>query len=94
MKRRALFPLLLCLGLGVSCAATDTGGDDLGDGGTSTTDDGGGDGADLGEALCFSGTPRTEPELLNQCTDAEHVDRPHRIPSRDWDGMGPLPAAP
>lgn len=45
------------------------------------------DGAEEG---CFMGNPMTEPELLNKCTDAEKIERPHRVPSKLWDGRTPL----
>ncbi|MCS6913948.1 MAG: hypothetical protein RMK29_14410 [Myxococcales bacterium] len=43
---------------------------------------------------CFSGEPQTELELLNRCTDAERIERAHRIPAHLWDGQGPLPLPP
>ena len=43
---------------------------------------------------CFAGTPQTEAELLNRCTDAERIVRPHRVPMTVWDGKGPLPPPP
>lgn len=82
--------LALVLVLGLSCAQSDTGNMTPGDG-TGAAD------MDMGTAEeegCFMGTPQSERELLNSCTDAERVLRPHRIPDRVWDGRGPLPPAP
>ena len=54
---------------------------------------GGGDGGlDGGDGVqCFKGTATTEQQLLNHCTEAEHVDRPTHIPETTWDGKSPLP---
>lgn len=79
---------LFALWLGLSCAQSDTG---------NMTDGTGAADMDMGppeEEGCFMGTPQSERELLNRCTDAERVDRPHRVPERVWDGRGPLPPAP
>ena len=51
--------------------------------------DGGGDGGDDGR--CYNGTATTELQLLNHCTEAEHVDRMSHIPTTTWDGKYPLP---
>jgi hypothetical protein len=80
------------LGAGAACATTDSGDEpDMslpgpGDGGAG---DGGGEPTE-----CFMGTPQSEPELLNRCTDAERIDRRHRVPLMVWDGKGPLPLPP
>lgn len=52
--------------------------------------DGGLDGGDDG-VHCFTGTATNEVQLLNHCTEAEHVDRPSHIPPTTWDGKPPLP---
>lgn len=43
------------------------------------------------EDPCFSGTPRTEEQLFNRCTNAEIVERGTKIPATLWDGKSPLP---
>ena len=53
-----------------------------GDGGTKT---------DMADGLCFMGTPQTESQLLNRCTDAERIERGSHIPSSTWDGTSSLP---
>jgi hypothetical protein len=40
---------------------------------------------------CFTGTPATEDQFQNHCTDAERVERPTNIPLTTWDGKSPLP---
>ena len=52
--------------------------------------DGGAKG-DLAEGPCFMGTPTTELQLLNRCTDAEKIERGTHIPATTWDGQLPLP---
>ncbi len=37
------------------------------------------------------GTPTTELQLLNRCTDAEKIERGTHIPATTWDGQLPLP---
>lgn len=39
---------------------------------------------------CFTGTPATEEQLLDRCTEAERVDRPSNIPVTTWDPKDPL----
>ena len=77
------------------CASADNGWE--GDASTGDTDggrpdggnpDGGGD-----DVRCFTGTATTELQLLNHCTEAEHVDRVSAIPAKTWDGKSPLPYA-
>lgn len=57
------------------------------------TDMHGGDGGDGGDdgVHCYNGTATTELQLLNHCTEAEHVDRMSHIPPTTWDGKYPLP---
>lgn len=52
--------------------------------------DGGTDGGDDG-VHCYNGTATSELQLLNHCTEAEHVDRATHIPTTTWDGQSPLP---
>lgn len=42
---------------------------------------------------CYTGVATTEEQLLNHCTEAEHVDRPTNIPAEKWDGKT-LPFSP
>ena len=56
------------------------------------TDMQGGDGGDGGDnGSCYNGTATTELQLLNHCTEAEHVDRMSHLPTGLWDGKYPLP---
>ncbi|HND10180.1 MAG TPA: hypothetical protein PLY80_07070 [Pseudomonadota bacterium] len=55
------------------------------------TGDGGVQKGDLAEGPCFMGTPQTEPNLLNRCSDAERIERGSKIPASLWDGQSPLP---
>ena len=76
-----------------ACALTDSQGSP--DMGGLQLDGGRRDGeADQSPPSCFHGTPATEEQLLNQCTDAQHIDRAGRVPPNLWDGKGPLPPAP
>ncbi len=73
------------------CAEAETGfGDDPS---MSDMPGGGGDGGDLGDdgVHCYNGTATSELQLLNHCTEAEHVDRATHIPTTTWDGQSPLP---
>lgn len=74
------------------CAEAEVGwrGDDPGQGDLPGNGDGGLDGGDDG-VHCFTGTATTELQLLNHCTEAEHVDRASHIPPTTWDGKSPLP---
>lgn len=49
---------------------------------------------DLAMATCFSGTPKTQSDLLNQCTNAQQVDRPSLVPTSLWNGTTPLTQLP
>ncbi len=53
--------------------------------------DGGGPKGDLAEGPCFMGTPQTESNLFNRCSDAERIERGSKIPATLWDGQSPLP---
>ena len=75
---------LHCAEAEVGWRSDDPGQSDLPGGGDGGLDDGGG-------VQCFTGTATTEPQLLNHCTEAEHVDRPTHIPTTTWDGKSPLP---
>lgn len=46
---------------------------------------------DMAEGPCFMGTPQTEAQILNRCSDAERVERGTHIPPTTWDGSYPLP---
>lgn len=89
--------MLLLAGVGsvllasqLRCAEVESGWFD--DGNTPPGSGDGGTGGDGGtEVRCFSGTAVTEQQLLNHCTEAEHVDRPTHIPETTWDGKSPLP---
>ena len=86
---------LFALLLGTSqlrCANADGGWES--DASVNNPDGGRGDGGnpDGGEDVrCFTGTATTELQLLNHCTEAEHVDRASSIPAKTWDGKSPLP---
>jgi len=54
------------------------------------TGDGGTKG-DMAEGPCFMGTPMTEVQFFNRCTDAERIERGSHIPATTWDGQSPLP---
>ena len=75
---------LHCAEAEVGWRSDDSSQSDLPDGFDGGLDDGGG-------VQCFTGTATTEPQLLNHCTEAEHVDRPTHIPTTTWDGKSPLP---
>jgi hypothetical protein len=83
--------LLLCTSQ-LHCALSEAGW--LKDSGTADTDggypDGGNPDGDNG-VRCFTGTATTELQLLNHCTEAEHVERVSNIPAATWDGKMPLP---
>ncbi len=40
---------------------------------------------------CYTGSPSTEEQFLNRCTNAERIERPSNIPPMTWDGRSPLP---
>lgn len=82
--------LAAAIGASSSCAGTGADGPDL----LSPPDGGGGDQPDdLAIVGCFMGQPLNESQLLNACTDAERIERPHRVPKTVWDGKSPLPPA-
>src|SRR5688572_17322292 len=93
LNLRGLALRLSLLGLCAASACATTNNNSEPDMSLSDPDGGVGDGP-VEPMGCFMGSPQTEPELLNRCTDAEKVERPGRVPAGQWDGKGPLPLPP
>ena len=76
---------------GLFCAEVQSGGwPDDGDGPIVLPDGGSPGDADM-TWHCFTGTPTTEPQLFDRCTEAERVDRASYIPPTVWMPGTPLP---
>lgn len=53
--------------------------------------DGGPADGDVTPDRCYTGTPTSEPQFYNKCTEAERIERTSNIPAMTWDGKSPLP---